>query len=331
VLPRFEPTHRDLARVSTAVAERRTNLRRLIHSLEQLNGARRQGRRARPARRLVLAVFRAFASERRERLATVHELPGRAAQTTTTLARSSVRRRARPAAERAAARRASSTAPTARSRRSAREATPLAAREIRPFVREARPLVRDLKPGGERARQGHARPDAHVHGPQPPLQHGSATTPTAARADKAGPRGGLPLLAVVAAAHRGGAVLELRRATARSARSRSAAPARRSSRSPTRTRATSSSAPDGLLDPRSPHRPGGAEPSRKRMQKHRARHLPRLLTMVVFALSCFGLLLFLWLSVRRPDAAEAQGLPRSRSRSPRRRSSRSRPTCASPA
>jgi len=35
---RFEPTHRDLAAVNGAIAERRTNLRRLITSLNQLNG-----------------------------------------------------------------------------------------------------------------------------------------------------------------------------------------------------------------------------------------------------------------------------------------------------
>ena len=38
VFRRFEPTHRDLARVSQAVATRRSNLRRLINSLNLLNG-----------------------------------------------------------------------------------------------------------------------------------------------------------------------------------------------------------------------------------------------------------------------------------------------------
>ena len=56
--------------------------------------------------------------------------------------------------------------------------------------------------------------------------------------------------------------------------------------------------------------------------------------MVLFALSCFGLLLFLWLSLRRPRAAQAQGLrvqgrvprggaARPRGRRPRRRRERS--------
>src|SRR5436190_16887083 len=39
VLRRFEPTHRDLARFTSAVNERRENLRRLIHNLNVLNGA----------------------------------------------------------------------------------------------------------------------------------------------------------------------------------------------------------------------------------------------------------------------------------------------------
>ena len=38
VMRRFEPTHRDLARVNGAVAERRRNLRRLVTSLNRLNG-----------------------------------------------------------------------------------------------------------------------------------------------------------------------------------------------------------------------------------------------------------------------------------------------------
>src|SRR3712207_7229660 len=34
---RFEPTHRDLARINSKVAERRENLRRLIYNLNRLN------------------------------------------------------------------------------------------------------------------------------------------------------------------------------------------------------------------------------------------------------------------------------------------------------
>ena len=53
--------------------------------------------------------------------------------------------------------------------------------------------------------------------------------------------------------------------------------------------------------------------------------------MAAFALSCFGILLFLWLHVRRPGAAEAEGLPGARASSPRPPRWRRRPTSASPA
>ena len=66
------------------------------------------------------------------------------------------------------------------------------------------------------------------------------------------------------------------------------------------------------------------------MQKQ-APTLGRMLVMVGFALSCFGLLLFLWLAFGGADPAQAEGLPVRASRSPRARSSPSRPTCGSPA
>ena len=56
----------------------------------------------------------------------------------------------------------------------------------------------------------------------------------------------------------------------------------------------------------------------------------RIAAMVVFALSCFGLLLFLWLAFGGAVPLKPKGY-RSTSRSPRRRSSPPRPTCGSPA
>ena len=56
-----------------------------------------------------------------------------------------------------------------------------------------------------------------------------------------------------------------------------------------------------------------------------------LLVMAGFALSCFGLLLFLWLAFGGPIPLQAQGLSASRRPSARPRSSPRRPTCASPA
>jgi phospholipid/cholesterol/gamma-HCH transport system substrate-binding protein len=148
VFRRFEPTHRDLARVQSAVAKRHTNLRRLIHSLNQLNGE--LATKDKDLARLVessAAVFRAFASEQANVTEAVEELPGALRQTTSTL------RRVQSLAE--------VLGPTAEKLRPAvrklddanraliplaREGTPILRSQIRPFVRNARPLVRSLRP-----------------------------------------------------------------------------------------------------------------------------------------------------------------------------------------
>lgn len=144
----FEPTHRDIARVNSAVATRRASLRRLVHSLRQLYGelAGREdelaGLVASSAR-----VFRSYASEDASISEAVRELPAALRQTTDTLGE--VERLAEvlgPASER--------LQPVARAlersqvalRPLAREATPLLEERIRPLVRDARPLVRELRP-----------------------------------------------------------------------------------------------------------------------------------------------------------------------------------------
>jgi phospholipid/cholesterol/gamma-HCH transport system substrate-binding protein len=148
VLRRFEPTHRDLARVSSAVATRHQNLRRLVTSLEQLNGEL-AGRGDELAQMVdsSAAVFRAFASEEQNIGSAVRELPGALRQTTTTL--SAVQDFAeilRPAADhlRPAVRKLDDAnralTPLAN------ETTPILRSSIRPFVRESRPVVRKLRP-----------------------------------------------------------------------------------------------------------------------------------------------------------------------------------------
>jgi phospholipid/cholesterol/gamma-HCH transport system substrate-binding protein len=148
VLRRFEPTHRDLARVSTAVATRRQNLRHLITSLNTLNAE--LAHRGNDLAGLVdssAAVMHAFASEEQNVSAAVHELPGALRQTTDTMTRveryatllGPTAQKLRPAA------RALDPANKA-VRPLAAEATPLLRNDIRPFVREARPVARDLKP-----------------------------------------------------------------------------------------------------------------------------------------------------------------------------------------
>jgi phospholipid/cholesterol/gamma-HCH transport system substrate-binding protein len=145
---RFEPTHKDLAAVNGAIAERRENLRRLITSLNQLNGE--LARHDDDVASLVSAssaVMRSFASEEQNISAAVHELPSTLQQTTSSLGQ--VQRFAdvlgptvehlRPAA-RALDPANRAVVPFAK------EATPLLADDIRPFAREARPLTRELRP-----------------------------------------------------------------------------------------------------------------------------------------------------------------------------------------
>jgi phospholipid/cholesterol/gamma-HCH transport system substrate-binding protein len=148
VLRRFEPTHRDLARVNSAVAKRRENLRHLITSLNTLNAE--LAHRGDDLAGLVSsssAVMHEFASEEQNVSAAVAELPGALKQTTDTMGKverygtllGPTAQKLRPAA------RALDPANKA-VRPLAVEATPLLRNDIRPFVREARPVVRDLKP-----------------------------------------------------------------------------------------------------------------------------------------------------------------------------------------
>ena len=148
VLRRYEPTHRNLARVSSAVKVRKRELRRLVTSLAEFN-EELAGRDDDLAEVIgeSAKVFRALASERDAVQGTVAELPD--ALRATRLALEEADRLANviePATERlenvpeALTRANRATTPFAR------EATPLLRDDIRPFVREARPLVRQLTP-----------------------------------------------------------------------------------------------------------------------------------------------------------------------------------------
>jgi phospholipid/cholesterol/gamma-HCH transport system substrate-binding protein len=148
VFKRFEPIHRDLARVNSAVAERRKNLRRLINRLAVLNQALADDDDE--LARLVessAAVMGAFAAEESNISDAVRELPTALAQTTETLNKvqgfaeilGPTAQKLRPAA-RALDEANKSVIPFAR------EAAPQIQEDIRPFVRDLRPLARDLKP-----------------------------------------------------------------------------------------------------------------------------------------------------------------------------------------
>jgi phospholipid/cholesterol/gamma-HCH transport system substrate-binding protein len=147
VFRRFEPTHRDLARVNGLVAQRHRNLSRLVHSLGDLNDELAD--KSDDLAALVSsssAVFRSFASEQANVTRAVGDLPAALRQTTDTLDR--VERFAevlRPAAVhlqpavKALDRANHAVTPFAT------EATPIVRDDVRPFVRDARPVVRSAK------------------------------------------------------------------------------------------------------------------------------------------------------------------------------------------
>lgn len=154
VFARFEPTNRDIARLTTALASRRENLSRLINRLQVLNTELATA--STDVSQLIdssAVVFRAFASEQVGLKRSLREFPSSLRQTTTTLAK--VERFAnvlRPTADRLrpAVR---AIAPANRAVQGlALEATPIVRDEIRPFLQDARPLVGELvKPVNELA------------------------------------------------------------------------------------------------------------------------------------------------------------------------------------
>jgi phospholipid/cholesterol/gamma-HCH transport system substrate-binding protein len=156
VLRRFEPTYRDLAAVSQETAKRRTELRRLINSLQRVNTT--LGRKDDDLAELVGAssrVFEAIASERRNVSATVRELPSALRQASGSLRRvEELADVLGPTAERVRPAIVALRGANERTRPFALEATPRLREDIRPFVRELRPLVRDLRPAAQDLSEG---------------------------------------------------------------------------------------------------------------------------------------------------------------------------------
>jgi len=148
VLQRFEPTHRDLARVNQAVAVRGTDLRQLVNSLQRLNTAlaTKQGQIV----QLVdssSTVFRAFASEGGNISRSIADLPGTLQQTTQTLAKvQTFAKLLGPTATNLLPAARALPAANAALVALAKPTTPVIQNQIRPFVVAARPLVRNLKP-----------------------------------------------------------------------------------------------------------------------------------------------------------------------------------------
>ncbi len=148
VLERYEPTHRDLARVNGAIAVRGADLRQLVNSLQRLNTAlaAKQGQIV----QLVdssAKVFHAFASEDGNISRALVQLPGTLSQTTATLQKVQ-------AFAKLLGPTSTNLLPAARALPSANAAlvalakpsTPIVQNQIRPFVVAAQPLVHQLQP-----------------------------------------------------------------------------------------------------------------------------------------------------------------------------------------
>ena len=151
VFKRFEPLHRDLARVSEAIAERRHNMKRLIHNyaslVDELSG------KDKDLRTLVTAsnaVFKQFAAEDQNVASTINQLPGALNQTAGTLQKvNTLAKELKPTL--------SGLSPVFKQIDQTneqvlpfvREARPQIQNDIRPFVRTARPVVRDLLPASQ--------------------------------------------------------------------------------------------------------------------------------------------------------------------------------------
>jgi phospholipid/cholesterol/gamma-HCH transport system substrate-binding protein len=148
VLERFEPTHRDLARLNRAVAVRGTDLRQLVNSLQRLNTAlaTKQGQIV----QLVDSsskVFHAFASEDGNISRALVDLPGTLSQTTATLAKvQAFAKLLGPTSTNLLPAARSLPAANAALVALAKPSTSIVQNQIRPFVVAARPLVRNLKP-----------------------------------------------------------------------------------------------------------------------------------------------------------------------------------------
>ncbi len=148
VLERFEPTHRDLARLNGAIAQRGRDLQQLVNSLQRLNSA--LSTRQHQIISMIDSssrVFATLASEEGNISRSVSDLPGTLAQTAATLHKVQVfatllgptARKLLPAA---AALPAANRALAAL----AKPSTPIIKNQIRPFVVAARPVVRSLRP-----------------------------------------------------------------------------------------------------------------------------------------------------------------------------------------
>jgi phospholipid/cholesterol/gamma-HCH transport system substrate-binding protein len=144
---RFEPGARDLRRITSALEDRRTNIRRSIHNLRLLVEA--VGEKDTQLTQLIdssNAVFRSFAAQDRNLRSALQQLPPTIRQTNTTLDRvdrladvmGPALQQLRPTAR--------ALGPTLRQVRPfVRQTTPVIRDEIRPFARDVGPTIQSMR------------------------------------------------------------------------------------------------------------------------------------------------------------------------------------------
>jgi phospholipid/cholesterol/gamma-HCH transport system substrate-binding protein len=151
IFKRFEPLHRDLARVTEAIAERRHNMKRLVHNyaslMDELSG---HGKDLRTLVEASNVVFKQFAAEDQNIQTTVGRLPGALNQTASTLKKvSTLSKELKPTLNDLSPVMTQLNKTNHEVLPFVREATPAIKNQIRPFVRVARPYVRNLKPASK--------------------------------------------------------------------------------------------------------------------------------------------------------------------------------------
>jgi phospholipid/cholesterol/gamma-HCH transport system substrate-binding protein len=148
---RFEPTARDSERFTRLLSERRQNIKRAIHSFQQISTALAE--RDDQLARLVdsaNANFEAFASEEGALRAALREFPPALSQTETTLTKAeTLAAELGPALERLRPFARELAPALRRSRPFFEETTPIIRDQIRPFARDVQPTVRDLRAASE--------------------------------------------------------------------------------------------------------------------------------------------------------------------------------------
>ena len=144
---RFEPTARDAAKFTRLLAQRRTNIKRAIHSFSALSTE--LGTKDDQLARLVdsaNANFQAFAQEESALREALRLFPGTLSQTSTALRNTSTLAAELGPALQQLRPFARELAPSLRAQRPfLRDTTPIIRDQVRPFARDVQPTVRDLK------------------------------------------------------------------------------------------------------------------------------------------------------------------------------------------